>query len=157
MFFIADFDLFSQGCQCSLPQLVSILFHFVRPQCYWSSWCPPSVFQLAFWIQVSEPFIIVSGSSVFLLEKEQLILNRHLHCPLKWLWPAVFFMGSPIQYHPSCQVECLFLSSQPQSEFRGFCSLTVCWFTISKEERGPGVGVYNADEQAFSWARSLSL
>lgn len=155
MFFIADFYFSSQGCQRSLPQLVFILFHFVRPRCYWLSWCPSLVFQLASWIQVSEPFIVNSGSRDFLLEKlEHMILICHLQCPLKRHWPTELVMGSPGQNHfssnySSCQVGCPFLSSQPQSEFRVFCSLRACWFTGSKQGRGSHVGNYTADEQVF--------
>lgn len=114
LFFIADFYLSSQACQCWPPQLVFILFHFVRQQYYWLSWCPSLVFQLAFSIQVSEPCRVISGSRDFLLEKvEQMTSNCHLQCkmtPTYWIAHGVTQSELPSGNYYSCQVGCLFLA-----------------------------------------------
>lgn len=151
LFFIADFYLSSQECQCWLPQLVFILFHFVRQRCYWSSWCPSLVFQLAFWIQVSEPFSVISGNRDFLLEKEQVTSTCHLQCemtPTYRIAHGVTQSEPPSGNSSSCQVGCLLLSSQPWSEFKEFCSVRDYWFTVSKQERVPHVGNYGIGEWA---------
>lgn len=59
--FIAGFIVFCfQVCRCWLLQLGFISFLSARRQSYWLSWCLSLVLRLVLWIQVSEPFRVIS-------------------------------------------------------------------------------------------------